>query len=469
MKPSHTVEEFLDQQRIPYEIFPHQPVASIEDAAKATEVSLSNLVRAVILESEAGMIMLVIPANHLVDFSELRNRFEADLELAPAEEITGLLSDCSTKTIPPLAGYYGLLAAVDSKIMEMDGIYFQAGTQDALLLISKENFRRLYANAEWGDFSLPNSLLTSKGAFAFILPEAEKNGHSVKDLLPAGDIKKRIEKVHQMPAMPEMGNKLLLLKNNPKSTADDLADIVALDPSLSAQVVRYARSAFFGYRGEVKSIKAAIVRVLGFDMVMNMAMGLALGKGFDIPAKGPLGLRAFWRHAIFSATLCQAICAITPKSVRPKPDLAYLAGLLHNFGFLLMGHILKPEFFLLNKTVEANPDVPATIIEKELLGVSHTQIGTWLMTSWDMPEEVIITMTEHHNECYQGKHDNYVHLVYLVDCLLKARNLGDAADSEVPMATLIALGLEKEKIDGMVKHILKETAELDTIAQQLVR
>lgn len=469
MITADTIETFLERQGICYEVILHPPATTLEEASKAASLELSQLVRAVMLNDATGLMMLVLPANHLVDFSELKYRFGGILELAPIHDVADLFTDCQAKIIPPLAGPYGLRVAVDKKITEMPEIYFQAGTQDCLLRVSGDDFQKLYADAQWGTFSQPSSLLASKQGYEFILPEdAGEEGNAITDLLPSDDIKKRIEHVRQMPPMPEMASRILQLKNNPHSNVDDLVEIVELDPSLSAQVVRYARSAFFGYHGEINTIKDAIIRVLGFDMVLNMAMGLAMGKSFQIPAEGPLGLSNFWRHAVFSATLSQALCAIIPKTVRPKPDLAYLAGLLHNFGYLLMGHLLKPEFYLLNKTIDVNPNVPVTLIEKRLLGVNHTQIGTWLMNAWNMPAEVTTTMAEHHNECYQGDHANYVNLILIVDCLLKARGLGDAADPEAPVAALNALGIDREKMDTLVRHILKDAKGLDAIAQRLV-
>lgn len=467
MSNPDNIELYLEQQDVSYEVILHQHSVTLEGAAKAADIDLHQVVRGVVLNDEAGMMMLVLPADHLVDFSRLKTQLGRALEMMPIDEIGDLFPDCHAEIVPPLAGHYDLPAAVDNKVQELSEVYFQAVAQDYLLRVSGDDFRKLYRDAQWGDFSQPGSML-AKGGFEFVLPEGAGEDDAISNLLPSGGIKKRIEKVRQMPAMPEMASRILQLKNNPKSNADDLAEIVALDPSLSAQVVRYARSAFFGYRGEISSIKTAIIRVLGFNMVMNMAMGLALGKGFRIPADGPLGLKAFWRHAVFSAALAQALCAIIPKQVRPKPDLAYLAGLLHNFGYLLMGHLLKSEFFLLNKTVAANPEVPVTLLEKRLLGINHTQVGSWLMTAWDMPAEVVVTMAEHHNDCYQGEHANYVSLIVVVDSLLKARGLGDAADPELPPAALTALGLDPEKIEAVVRHILKDRAGLDAIARQLI-
>ncbi|PWG74670.1 signal transduction protein, partial [Enterococcus hirae] len=88
------------------------------------------------------------------------------------------------------------------------------------------------------------------------------------------------------------------------------------------------------------------------------AMGLAISKTFNGHTEGPLGIAAFWQHGVHSAALCQALAQRMPKQLKIKPGLAYLGGLLHNFGFLLLGHIARAEFFLLNRVVEANPDVP---------------------------------------------------------------------------------------------------------------
>ena len=177
-----------------------------------------------------------------------------------------------------------------------------------------------------------------------------------------GDIRRRIEQIYELPPMPAVARRVLQLRNNPGASVAELAAIVELDPSLAAQVVRYAVSPFYAYRGKIGSIHDAITRVLGFDMVMNMALGLATGKSFRNPCDGPLGLHAFWQHAVYSATLVQALAKRMLPNARPQPGMAYLAGLLHNFGFLLLGHLFLPEFKLLNKLVIAHPESPADVL-----------------------------------------------------------------------------------------------------------
>lgn len=299
---------------------------------------------------------------------------------------------------------------------------------------------------------------------------------ATEQLTLAGEIRRRIEQVYELPPMPEMARRVLQLRNNPDASIAELASIVELDPSLAAQVVRYAASPFYAYRGTINSIHDAITRVLGFDMVMNMALGLATGKSFQNPCDGPLGLHAFWRHAVYTATLVQALAKRMPPSSRPQPGMVYLAGLLHNFGFLLLGHLFPPEFKLLNKLVAAHPESPVTALEKCVLGMGqaqnllemgHAQIGSWLMQSWQMPDEIVITLREHHNPAYQGDHAVFPHLIMIADHILKGREIGDAPDACLPPLSLETIGLTEAFVTEVADQLFEDCTSLDQMARQL--
>ena len=297
-----------------------------------------------------------------------------------------------------------------------------------------------------------------------------------EQLILSGEIRRRIEQVYELPPMPDMARRVLALRNNPDASIAELAGIVELDPSLAAQVVRYAASPFYAYRGKISSIQDAITRVLGFDMVMNMALGLATGKSFQNPCDGPLGLHAFWRHAVYSATLAQALAKCMPPAHRPQPGLVYLAGLLHNFGFLLLGHLFPPEFKLLNKLVAAHPESPVTALEKCVLGMGqaqnilemgHAQIGSWLMQAWEMPDEIIVTLQEHHNPGYSGDHAVFPHLVMVADHVLKGLEIGDAADAELPAYSLEVIGIAKGRVIETAEQLFEDCSSLELMAAEL--
>jgi len=285
-------------------------------------------------------------------------------------------------------------------------------------------------------------------------------------------IEKRIEQVYELPPMPELARRILQLQSDPNAGALQLANIVQLDPSLAAQVIRYASSPFYGYRGRISNIQDAISRVLGYDLVLNLALGLAAARSFRIPDEGPLGLSRFWEHAILSAVLTQKIGACMPAARRPQPGFSYLCGLLHDFGVLLLGHLFLPEFRLLNKFAAANPDKTLTELEGRLLGMGgardllamgHARIGAWLMEAWNMPEAIAITLLEHHNPEYRGEHEVSVHLIQLSDLLLfRASDLPEPGS--LPHVHLGILKVAPDQVVELAAQVFEQKAELLTLS-----
>jgi HD-like signal output (HDOD) protein len=330
-----------------------------------------------------------------------------------------------------------------------------------------QSFARITTNSQYAAFAKPLSVLESRNLNDFTLPGQAERALPLTELQPQQDIESMVRNIDRLPAMPNMARRLLRLRNDAHATIRDLTDIIQGDPSLTAQIVRYARSAFFNYQGKVETLEHAIGRVLGFETVLNMALGLAASRTFHNPADGPLGLQAFWRHATFSAALAQSLATRIKTHLPINPGIAYLAGLLHNFGFLLAGHLCRAEFFLLNKVVAANPHIPVRLIERRILGVDHTEMGGWLMEAWDMPAAITTSVREHHNELYDGEHALYAQLVFLVDQLLRAHNIGEGLDGEPSSMVLNALGLDRATAEEMTLRVLESSDALDSLARQL--
>ncbi len=450
----------------PFEVIPHHPTTTLLEAAEDTGIPLSQLARAVILADPHGLVMAILPADHLLNFQALRELLGRRLRPATLQEIGTRFADCEPGSIPPLAAPYGLEAVVDERLSDLDRVYIEPGQHDALVCLQGVDFQQLHATSCWARFARPVAALAQHREFDFVLPQGIAV-EQIQALCPAEDIRRQIQRMEQLPAMPEMAHELLILRNRDSATIRDLGNILDRDPSLTAQIIGYAHSSYFGYRGPLDTIEQAIARVLGFDTAINMALGIAAGKSFQTPRDGPLGLYAFWRHAIYSAALCQALAALLPRTLGIRRGTAYLAGLLHNLGFLLLGHRFKPEFFLLNKTVELNPDIPVTLIEKRLLGIDHCEMGAVLLASWGLPEEIIIAAQAHHNEQYSGRHAHYAHLVLLADQLLRSYDMGDGALEDPPTGILNTLGLSLDDVLRLTQHVVEDVERLNGMAQQL--
>lgn len=283
------------------------------------------------------------------------------------------------------------------------------------------------------------------------------------------DLRSKVAEVSELPPMPEIAQAVLRLKEHPQADARRLARLIELDPSLAAQIMRCAGSAFFGYRGKIDSVQDAVSRVLGFDKALYITIGLAAGQALKHNKEGPLGVRAYWVDAVYTATLMQALASHVPPRLRPKPGLVYLAGLVHNIGILLLGHLLEPEFDALNRAVEQQPARPLTEVEAEILGVSHCELGLWLLRKWKLPTEVLVTTLNHHNPDYRGDAAVYVHLAYVAGCLLRRHNLGDGQAQDLSPRVLQALGVTEEVAASALETVLAEREGLDALVNQVLR
>lgn len=463
MSIPETVARYLQQRHVPFRELPHAPTETLEQAAAAAAAPFNRMARTVILKGPKRMLMAVLPAGHILDFQALCQELDTELTPASPDEVAGIFRDCDPGVPPPLGEAFGLPVILDEGLLGFEEVFFEPGSRGSLVAMRPHELLKLQPEVWRGSFARP--------VIDLVRPDF--------DLEPGGDlraavqrftpqrIRDRIQEIHDLPPIPEMAHRLLELSLNPLADADDLAEVVELDPSLAAQVVSYATSPFYGYRGRVDSVRDAITRVLGFDMVMNMGLGIAIGKSLRVPAEGPLGMRGYWRHAIYTAALTERLATSLPREFRIRPGMAYLAGLLHDFGHLLLGHVFRPGFTLLNRFIEVNPEIPITDLETYVLGVRHDQIGAWLMRSWGMPEELLVAVRWHHHEEYWDQHALYSHLVLVADRLLKRHGIGDAPDGELPQTVLEMLELSEEQALVILGYVMESCEALDNLVRQL--
>ena len=157
--------------------------------------------------------------------------------------------------------------------------------------------------------------------------------------MPSASIsfRQKIEQIESLPALPEISRRLLKIQQDQYATVQQLSELCGLDLFISSQLLKYANSAFFGAANTITSLDEAISRI-GFNNALNIAIGLSTAKSFKISKDGPIGLRNFWQHAIYSALIMQSLANKLQNKHELKSGLAYLAGLLHNIGFVLFSY-----------------------------------------------------------------------------------------------------------------------------------
>jgi len=424
-------------------------------------VEQSQILRGVMMTAAGVRYLAVLPASYLLDFEVLKRIENKEFSVLTEQGGDPVLSRFSKHKLPVLPELLNLIGLIDESVFQLEQAYIYTDKDYQLVKLSKESLHKLFAACERLSFACGDDKLYSRKSAQQDVTE------TVNQFTPIR-IKQRIDETFDLPAMPDIAQEIMRLRVDPSADAKKLGAIVMRDPSLAAQIISWASSPYYGYKGTIDSVETAISRVLGFDLVMNLALGISIGKSLNVPENGPLGIQAFWRQAVYSASLVEKLCLMIPPKQRPERGLVYLAGLLHNFGHLLLGHLFPPQFNLINSYIEANPGIRLEDIEHFVMGVTHQEIGAWLMKNWHMPDELIVAVRWHHQEEFWSKHAVYSNLVLLSNRLLKRIEMGDETAQRLPQSTLELLELDEEQVNTSFDQLLEERESLDLMSRQLV-
>ena len=147
--------------------------------------------------------------------------------------------------------------------------------------------------------------------------------------------------------------------------------------------------------------------------------------------------------------------------------MAYLSGLLSNFGYLVLAHTFPPHYSLICRYMECNPHFTHDIIEQHVVGVTREQIVSWLMGAWNMPEEITNGLRWQMNPNYTGEMSVYANLLFLTNHILRRNGIGDGPVLEVPEHLFERLGLEESIVEEISEEIAAKTDDLKQMAKQM--
>lgn len=427
------------------------------------------LVRTVLLQDANGVVQAIVPEHALLDLRKLHAFSDRKLLAVPQELLPQVNRRKKLRQLDVAPFLFELPTLIDTalehaetlnlEILDGDGASVESVPMDAVRRALEKHALRL----QFGPLAIPAEELDQQVA----RPEADNTRirKSIKDF-SALRIRQRLHETLEIPPLPSTAEQIVRLRQNPNASVRDLIRIVESDPSLAAQVVSWAASPFYAASGRIRSVSDAIVRVLGFDMVSNMALGLVIGRNISIPREGISGMTPFWQQAVYCATAVEALYRLLPPRHRPQQGLAYLGGLLHNFGYLVLAHSFPPHFTMICRYVEANPALSHVAIEHHLIGVSREQISAWLMNCWGMPEEIAVALRFQHDAGYNGKHAIYAHLIYIALRLLRSHGIGDAPVEPVSEAIFQRYGLGRDEVEEVIAMIVN-SREVRKIADHL--
>lgn len=280
----------------------------------------------------------------------------------------------------------------------------------------------------------------------------------------AVNLKFSIAKLDTLPAMPAIAQKLLSLALDTDEGEAKLLKLIEQDPLIAAKIIGLANSPMFGSSRKVNSVSDASM-LLGLTRVKSVAIGIATMSAVTKFPGGMLKANDLWLHSMSIALVMRAVAKAMPARSRPLDDQIFLAGLLHDIGYMALSFLDTPASDALHSEILAHPERPACEIEQELLGMTHGDIGAQLGRHWDLPEEIIAVMRYHHTPDAPGAEAGQplVRLVSFAERLLPSFGITEQAEDKIREDEWMQLGIPAEKSETIVEQI----ATIAEQAQQL--
>lgn len=446
------VQRLLDEWGIPYaKVIDH---AGLDAASK---------VQAVLLDDAVGVLLVLFAQSHLLDLNRLADLIGRRMTAVVPERLQRMLDRHALRQLPGMPVLSGASCLYEEQLMSQPRLLISSGEPGLLLDIAREDFKHLLRNASAGRFAEPLAAITLSRA------GPDEDGAAITQavqVFTARRIQQRLEATIEIPPLAESVRKIMRLRVDPDVSIDEITSVVETDPALAAQVMSWASSSYYASPTKIRSVEDAIVRVLGVDLVINLALSLSLGKTLSLPNDQPQSTAPYWQQSIYAAAVIEGLTRAIPRERRPEAGLTYLAGLLHNFGYLLLAHVFPPHFSLICRHLEVNPHVSHSLVEQHLLGISREQMGAWLMRYWGMPDELVCALRFQHDPAYTGPNAEYPNLVCVALELLRSRGIVHGASAPVPDALLERLGVPRAKAQDAVNKVLEAELLLRELANQ---
>ncbi len=208
-----------------------------------------------------------------------------------------------------------------------------------------------------------------------------------------------------LPALPYVAHDILVVTSHNEVNISEVAETLAREPGLAARIVAVANYAFFSRRETVYSLEQAVMRI-GLNRVRVLATSLLLNDLFRTAPCPHFQLQRYWHEALGTA-FCAARLApdCAPGESR---DAAYLGGVLHSIGLLLLVHIFPQTMDQVLAEHERDRERSLAGLTFRALGCDYGEAGALLLREWSVPEPIAVTAGNAHRERYEGPHADLV-------------------------------------------------------------
>ncbi|NLA73927.1 MAG: HDOD domain-containing protein [Deltaproteobacteria bacterium] len=215
----------------------------------------------------------------------------------------------------------------------------------------------------------------------------------LSDFLRNDSMKKTLKQIDSLPSMPAVYFEIVKELQSPDASIQKVGQIISRDVALTSKILQLVNSAYFSLPRHVSSPEHAAL-LLGLNIIKSLVLVSFIFKKFDRMDMPYKFLERLWAHNILTGNLAKAI-AKEESQDQKVIDNAYIAGLLHDCGKLILASSFKEKYreIIIQSHEEG---IPISSAEEALLGVTHAEVGAYLMELWGLPAQIIEAIAFHH-------------------------------------------------------------------------
>lgn len=416
------------------------------------------------LSHDGKLGQAVFREDTMLDLDLLHRHSGVNYRRMPRAQYRQLLSKARVNLIPPIPELTGNDTWVDKRVDDLAYALVDVTGNREFMVVDQETLGRWLADYPREDIAM--TLQELDPGCGCLNDDQDHINASIRKLTKLR-IQKRLKDTLELPPLPYVARRIIELRSDPNGNVNELVRAIESDPTLAANVMRWANSSAYVTVTEVHSVHDAVSRVLGYDMVMNLTMGLVLGDVMDVPQHEVTHVLSFWEQAIWVAHGMATLSDILPPEKRINKGVAYLTGLLHNFGYLILSHTFPPHFRLITEATDINRHMDVSLVDAHILGITREQVAAELMGNWMIADEVVHGVRFQKYPQYEGDHYVFANLVYLTRALLIDNGVRLGATVSVPATMYTRLGLDPKEAQSRIGSLLKQDERIMSMARMM--
>ena len=265
------------------------------------------------------------------------------------------------------------------------------------------------------------------------------------------ETKEFIEKLQEIPALPDVAAAMLKVAHDAESSVDDVRLAIEKEPPLAARLLKLANSRYYGMHGAAGSIKEAIV-FLGFKTMRSFCLSVTVFDSLlEYVGSAMIDARKMWEHAIGVASAAREIAELKGYE---DPSLFFAAGLLHDVGKIILMKLFPDKYA--DVIEQESKGASSIACEEGILNVTHCQTGAWLCRHWGLPNSLLYPVLHHHMA--EEAPVSYQQCVFSIQAADRISNavMNVPHDSTIPEAVLDFTDLTTEERQGIRSTISAE-------------